>query len=31
LFQGYEGGRLDNGKAWPNDGLIGAEADAWSL
>ncbi|MDR1712711.1 MAG: AbrB/MazE/SpoVT family DNA-binding domain-containing protein [Coriobacteriales bacterium] len=29
LFAGYEGGQLDNSKAWPNDELIGAEQKAW--
>ncbi|MDR1088980.1 MAG: AbrB/MazE/SpoVT family DNA-binding domain-containing protein [Coriobacteriales bacterium] len=30
LFKGYEGGRLDNRDAWPNDDLMGKELDAWS-
>lgn len=30
LFAGYEGGRHDSSGAWPDDGMEGAEARAWS-
>ena len=29
LFRTYNGNRLDNRDAWPNDDLIGAEREAW--
>lgn len=30
LFKGYDGKRLDNGGAWPSNGLAGAERDSWA-